>query len=368
MITRIDAKRAYVSMRNNDVRVFQGTIDGTGLCFAGKAHLNSYSYQFNLMKIRLNPLLIWHQTKMPGCCASSTPKTGRFGSTGVEGGKGLKLQNREEIHKAVQASYGGRVSGNPSSCCSKPLVPSANTNRAAEKMGYSVEDVESVPEDANLGLGCGAPLQKAGVKEGMTVLDLGSGAGFDSFLAANVVGPTGRVIGVDMTPEMIDKAKQNAQKRAARSTTQQPRIDFLHGIIEELPLEDNLVDVIISNCVINLSPDKEAVFREAYRVLKPGGNICVSDIVLTQPLPDCLRESLTAYMGCIAGASLMDDYIGAMKQAGFQDIDVTVKQAFDVLACDDPIIKGVLDGLDDGTDLEGLKKTIVSATVKAFKK
>lgn len=235
-------------------------------------------------------------------------------------------------------------------------------------MGYSSQDLESVPTDANLGLGCGAPIRAAGVKEGMTVLDLGSGAGFDSFLAANIVGPEGRVIGVDMTPEMIQKAKQNAEKRAARMQTKQPKIDFLKGIIEEIPLEDNLVDVIISNCVINLSPDKEAVFREAYRVLKTGGNVCVSDIVLTQPLPEAIRKSLTAYMGCIAGASLMDDYIGAIKKASFQDVEVTVKQAFDVLACDDPIIKGILDGVDEGTNVEKLKKTVVSATVKAYKK
>jgi SAM-dependent methyltransferase len=240
-------------------------------------------------------------------------------------------------------------------------------------MGYSADDVANVPDDANLGLGCGAPLRKAGVQNGMTVLDLGSGAGFDSFLAANVVGPTGRVIGVDMTPEMVQKARHNAEKRTARivassqEAQQQPRIDFYEGIIEDLPLEDDLVDVVISNCVINLSPDKERVFREAYRVLKPGGHMCVSDIVLTRPLPDAVRTSLTAYMGCIAGASLMDDYVQAIKDAGFKSVEVTTKQAFDVLACDDPIIKGALNGMDDESDIDRVKKTIVSATVLAYK-
>ena len=295
------------------------------------------------------------------CCSSSSPS----------------LETREDVHKAVRAAYGGRVkpakstgccsSSKSSSCCST-LVPSAETNRAAEKMGYTAQDTESVPAESNLGLGCGAPLQKAGVKEGMTLLDLGSGAGFDSFLAANVVGPTGRVIGVDMTPEMIEKARENAQKRAARLKPPQPQIDFYEGIIEELPLDNDLVDVVISNCVVNLSPDKEAVFREAYRVLKPGGHICVSDIVLTEPLPDAIRNSLTAYMGCIAGASLMEDYVNAIKKAGFQNISVETKQAFDVLACDDPIVKGALDGLDDTIDLDRVKNSIVSATVLAYKK
>ena len=280
------------------------------------------------------------------------------------------MTNQDNVHNAVKASYGGRVSGKPRTGCCSTLVPSAETNRAAEKMGYSAEELGSVPDEANLGLGCGAPLKTAGVEAGMTVLDLGSGAGFDSFLAANVVGPTGRVIGVDMTPEMVQKAKQNALKRTERMKgAPQPQIDFYEGLIEELPLEDGIVDLIISNCVINLSPDKESVFREAYRVLKPGGHVCVSDIVLTKPLPDKIRKSLTAYMGCIAGASLMDDYVGAMNAAGFQDVKVAVsKQAFDVLAGEmDPIMKGIMDGAGD-TDIEQVKKTVVSATVLAFKK
>lgn len=275
----------------------------------------------------------------------------------------------EKVREAVRASYGGRVSGTSGGCCSKPLVPSAETQRSAEKMGYTIQDLANVPEGSNLGLGCGAPLQKAGVKPGMTVLDLGSGAGFDAFLAANAVGPTGRVIGVDMTSEMVEKAKTNLQKKIERSGADTlPQIEFLEGLIEKLPVQDNTVDVIISNCVINLSPDKKSVFREAYRVLKTGGKVCVSDIVLTAPLPDAVRTSLAAYMGCIAGASLMKDYVGAIQDAGFQDVEVTIKQAFDVLACDDPIVKGAIDDIDDKAEIDAVKKAIVSATVLAYKK
>ena len=290
--------------------------------------------------------------------------------------------NPDEIREAVREAYGSRVSGKPiakqqqageGGCCTAKvpqLVPSEHTNRAAETMGYTMEDLTNAPDGSNLGLGCGAPLQKAGVQPGMTVLDLGSGAGFDAFLAAHVVGPTGRVIGVDMTPEMVEKAREHAAQRAARANPNdepQPQIDFYEGLIEDLPLENDLVDVVISNCVINLSPDKNAVFQQAFRVLKPGGHVCVSDIVLTQPLPDAIRTSLTAYMGCIAGASLLEDYVGAITQAGFVNVQVSTKRAFDVLACDDPIVKSVMNGVDAGTDLEKLKATIVSATVIAYK-
>mmetsp|Transcript_10331 Transcript_10331/g.18277 ORF Transcript_10331/g.18277 Transcript_10331/m.18277 type:complete len:318 (+) Transcript_10331:64-1017(+) len=303
---------------------------------------------------------------VPSCCGSSMV---------VEKSKTTTPSSRDEIHRLVRESYGSRATttgkSQSSCCCKNKLVPSAETSRNAEKMGYSVKDIESVPEDANLGLGCGAPLQKAAIEKGMTVLDLGSGAGFDSFLAANLVGPKGRVIGVDMTPEMVQKAQHNAQKRAARLADRketQPRIDFYLGLIEELPLEDNLVDVVISNCVINLSPDKKAVFREAYRVLKPGGKICVSDIVLTQPLPQAVRDSLMAYLGCIAGASLIEEYVGDMRLAGFEDMEITTKQAFDVLACDDPIVAGAVNAVEDESEVERLKTTIVSATVVAYKK
>jgi len=298
------------------------------------------------------------------------------------------LNSHDEIRKAVKASYGARASGAPmkedtGGCCSSSTSPALNCctsapvksccsssafKSAAAKMGYSSQDIDSVPEGANLGLGCGAPLTKAGIEPGMTVLDLGSGAGFDSFLAANVVGPNGRVIGVDMTPEMVAKARSNTAKRAARATTPQPTIEFHEGLIEKLPLENDLVDVIISNCVINLSPDKDAVFREAYRVLKNGGKVCVSDIVLTEALPSNVQQSLAAYMGCIAGASLMEDYLGALKNAGFVDVEVTTKPAFSVLMNDDPVIQGIKEHLGEGQSIEELAKRVVSASVVAYKK
>ena len=182
----------------------------------------------------------------------------------------------------------------------------------------------AAPEGANLGLGCGNPIALASLKEGETVLDLGSGAGFDCFLAAREVGAAGRVIGVDMTPEMVEKARENARK-ANRSN-----IEFRLGEIEHMPVADASVDVIISNCVINLSPAKAEVFAEAYRVLRPGGRFMISDIMLTGKLPEAIRESLAAHAGCIAGAIPKEDYLGLLSKAGFRDVRVVQESAFAV--------------------------------------
>jgi SAM-dependent methyltransferase len=269
-----------------------------------------------------------------------------------------------DIHKVVRAAYAGRVT--QKGCCSgadnRCAAPSANIERAAEKMGYSPAEIGSVPDESNLGLGCGAPLKAASIRTGDTVLDLGSGAGFDAFLAARAVGTSGKVIGVDMTPEMVAKARSNAERHKS-SDEDMPSVEFREGKIEALPVESNCIDVIISNCVINLSPDKPACFREAYRVLKPGGRIAVSDIVLTKPLPASVQKSLAAYVGCIAGASLLPDYLDAMRAAGFVRVAASTTLAFDVLACDDPIVMAAVEGLD----LETVKDTIVSATVVAYK-
>jgi SAM-dependent methyltransferase len=232
-------------------------------------------------------------------------------------------------------------------------------------MGYSEDDVVDVPEGANLGLGCGAPLGAAVVREGETVLDLGSGAGFDAFLAAREVGPDGHVIGVDMTPEMIERARGNAERAGIAN------VEFREGQIEALPADDESVDVVISNCVINLSPDKPAVFREAFRVLKPGGRLAVSDIVVTQPLPAAVAENLAAYVGCLAGASLVADYLDAIRNAGFAEPQISTRRAADVLAADDPVVRSATEAVAGccgrGPGLEEIAETIVSATVVARK-
>jgi SAM-dependent methyltransferase len=182
--------------------------------------------------------------------------------------------------------------------------------------GYSDGDIESVPEESNLGLGCGNPVALASLKEGDVVLDLGSGAGFDCFLAVNKVGNTGKVIDVDITPEMIEKARGNAKKGNYGN------VEFRLGEIETLPVEDNSVDVIISNCVVNLSPDKRRVFKEFFRVLKPSGTLMVSDIVLLKELPDFIKNSQRAYINCIAGAIMKNEYIESIREAGFSEVTI----------------------------------------------
>jgi arsenite methyltransferase len=218
-----------------------------------------------------------------------------------------------EIRKAVRESY-GEIAKNSGGCC----LPGAScgcgggtVETISRGVGYSPEEMQTVPEGANLGLGCGNPVALASLRKGETVVDLGSGAGFDAFLAARAVGASGRVIGVDMTPEMIDKARGNARKGDYGN------VEFRLGEIENLPVADRTADVMISNCVINLSPDKGRVFREAFRVLKPGGRLMVSDIVLLDRLSDALTESIEAYVGCVAGAVTKEDYLQAIREAGF---------------------------------------------------
>jgi len=252
--------------------------------------------------------------------------------------------SKQSIHETVRDAYAARVKGG--GCCTpaanqQPAEDASKHRDSALRMGYSADEVEAVPEGANLGLGCGAPLAAARVKPGETVLDLGSGAGFDAFIAAHAVGPEGRVIGVDMTPEMIEQARQNAAKTGAAN------VEFRQGFIEDMPVEDSTVDVLISNCVINLSPDKPAVFREAFRVLRPGGRLAVSDIVLTAPLPPAIAENMAAYVGCVAGAPLLEDYLGFLRAAGFENVEVAESRpAAESLPEDDPIVQAVLEGLD----------------------
>lgn len=224
-----------------------------------------------------------------------------------------------DIKRIVREGY-SKIARNNGSCCSSTTgsccgAPGLEKEISLE-MGYTCEDIEKVPEGSNLGLGCGNPVAIASLKEGETVLDLGSGAGFDCFLAAEKVGPDGKVIGVDMTCEMLEKARDNAVKGDFSN------VEFRLGEIENLPCSDNEVDVIISNCVINLSPDKGRVFKEAFRVLKPGGRMMVSDIVITKELPNYIKNDSTAYVGCISGAIFKDDYLDLIKRAGFINIKV----------------------------------------------
>jgi arsenite methyltransferase len=233
--------------------------------------------------------------------------------------------NDEQIRKAVKDHYGDIARSGSSGCCGSDESTENKTSpllmydKQAFQMGYSPEDLTSVPEGANLNLGCGNPGAIAALIPGETVLDLGSGAGFDSFLAANKVGPTGRVIGIDMTPDMISKAIDNAERGSY------PNVEFRLGDIEDLPVEDDIVDVILSNCVINLSPDKPSVFREAYRVLKKGGRLAISDIVATAEIPEKYKQDLALYSASVSGALLISELENILAEAGFQDIEIKPK-------------------------------------------
>ena len=221
----------------------------------------------------------------------------------------------ETIREEVRRRYGATASG--ASCCSDDCC----TTTAATNLGYSEADRAAAPESADLGLGCGNPVAIASLREGQTVLDVGSGAGFDCFLAARAVGQTGKIIGVDMTHEMLSKARDNAQKNGFTN------VEFRLGEIEALPVADNSVDVIISNCVINLSPEKQRVFDEAFRALKSGGRVAVADMVATAPLPDDIKADLAAYTGCMAGASQIADVEQMLRNSGFKDIKIAPKDS-----------------------------------------
>jgi arsenite methyltransferase len=234
-----------------------------------------------------------------------------------------------------------------SGCCAPSCCGGASSSSL--KVGYSEDEVSAAPEGADLGLGCGNPQTIASLKPGETVLDLGAGAGFDAFLAARQVGADGRVIGVDMTPAMIEKARANAGKVGAKN------VEFRLGEIEHLPVADASVDVIISNCVINLSPDKAAVFADAYRVLKPGGRLAISDVVATARLPASLAESIAAHAGCIAGAADIATLKAMLVTAGFVDIAITVNQQ------SREFIRDWLPG-------SGAESYVASATIQAVKR
>ena len=227
----------------------------------------------------------------------------------------------KEIKEAVKGRYGQIAKQDQQSCCPS-CSGGASSILQSRGIGYKRDDLEQVPEEAIMGLGCGNPTATADLKVGEVVLDLGSGAGVDVFLAANKVGPTGKAIGVDMTKEMIDKAKRIATNHGYQN------VEFRLGEMENLPVEDEYVDAIISNCVVNLSPDKSKVFQEAYRALKPGGRLTVSDIVSEGALPDEIRTDSNAWACCIGGALEQQEYLEKIKEAGFKDIEVVSSREF----------------------------------------
>jgi SAM-dependent methyltransferase len=270
----------------------------------------------------------------------------------------------QKVKKIVRKRYAkvAKTSGfcpaSSVSCCSAPT-----DSQISKMVGYSKDEMQAVPKGANLGLGCGNPTALASLKMGERVLDLGSGGGFDCFLAAKKVGEKGHVIGVDMTPEMLDKARSNAAKGKYEN------VEFRLGEIENLPVADNSVDVIISNCVINLAPNKKRVFEEAFRVLAPRGRLMVSDIVLLKALPKAIQENVEAYAGCIAGAEIKEKYLELMQKAGFKDVKVMQEKTYPLdFIISEPETKETIDSLGMTPDeVKEAANSVVSISVSATK-
>jgi arsenite methyltransferase len=272
----------------------------------------------------------------------------------------------EKVKKIVRDRYAKVAKTKGSTCGCAPNVSCCSTptdEQVSKMIGYSEDEMNNVPEGANLGLGCGNPTALASLREGERVLDLGSGAGFDCFLAAKKVGKSGKVTGVDMTPEMLEKARANAKKGKFTN------VEFRLGEIENLPVADSSVDVIISNCVINLVPNKKRVFEEAFRVLAPNGRLMVSDIVLLKALPEAIRRSAEAYTSCIAGAEIKDKYLNLMRNAGFKDVKVLSEKNYPVdFITSEPEVKEVVDSLKMTEEqVREIANSIVSISVSASK-
>lgn len=275
--------------------------------------------------------------------------------------------NNEQIQKNVKSGYAGIVKRNTKKSflpnffqCCDPKEIAADIGK---KIGYSEEELKNVPEDANLGIGCGNPTALASIKKGETILDLGSGAGFDCFLASRETGETGKVIGVDITPEMVAQAKKNAKKGNYKN------VEFKVGEIENLPIADNTIDLIISNCVINLSNQKEQVFKEAFRVAKPNGRMMISDIILLNDLPDYVKNSVEGHIACLAGAVKKEDYINAISKAGFTGINIDKQAPFPIkLMLNDPIAEKIVreNNLSE-KEIEDIANSIASISISAKK-
>ncbi len=269
----------------------------------------------------------------------------------------METTHHDEIRQAVRKAY-----RKVATAAKTPMIENAETScgcgntdptieQMSTTMGYTTTDIKSVPEGSNMGLGCGNPVAIASLKPGETVVDLGSGGGFDCFLAAKQVGKNGRVIGVDMTPEMISKARKNAEKMGLAN------VEFRLGEIENLPVGDNSVDIILSNCVVNLSPDKLAVYRDAFRILKPGGRLTISDILTTAPLPEEIKKDLASLTACVGGAQTFTETEAVLKEAGFSKITIKPKD----------ISKKIIQDWVPHIS-ENIGDYVVSATIEAVKK
>jgi arsenite methyltransferase len=266
---------------------------------------------------------------------------------------------KENIRIQVRKRYGKIAKAEKEKCGCGCGCGSTNIS---EQIGYSKTELDSVPEGADLSLGCGNPVALASLKEGETVIDLGSGGGLDCFLAAKKVGASGKVIGVDMTQEMLDRARANCKKGKYGN------VEFRLGEIENLPIADNTGNVIISNCVINLSVDKQRVFNEAFRVLKPKGRLMISDMVLLGDIPEKVKENILAYVGCIAGAEQKDNYLGMIKKAGFEQVCVASETQLPEAMLDEPDIKALVNKLElSKAEIKQLASRVVSIKVSAIK-
>ena len=279
-------------------------------------------------------------------------------------------KSNEQIKEEVRTRYADIAMGRQFTCCCSSCCDDnaennqAEVERLAKSFGYDEKDIANLPEGANMGLSCGNPVAIAALQEGQVVLDLGSGGGFDVFQAGEKVRATGRVIGVDMTPEMIAKARKNAEHY--RQRTGLDNVEFRLGEIEHLPVPDTSVDVVLSNCVINLSPSKQQVWHDVFRVLKPGGKVSVSDLALLKPLPKKVRGMVAALVGCIAGAVLVDETDAMLKKAGFTSIRLTPKPDYirNMQICNDSLFKEVVAALPKGDELADY---VVSMSIEASK-
>lgn len=272
------------------------------------------------------------------------------------------------VKKSVVESYGKLAKSTQNRLLSKLFPccgPTDNAHQVGEIIGYTKDELNSVPEGSNLGVGCGNPSAFAEMKKGETVVDLGSGAGFDAFIVSSIVGEKGSVVGVDLSDDMLDLANKNAKKGNYTN------VEFIKGDIEALPIDDHVADHVISNCVINLSLNKGAVYKEAYRVLKKGGRLSISDIVLEKELPDFVKNSLAGHIACVSGAEKLDDYLQYVVDAGFKDIKIETKANFplEVMLTDPQVMKMAKD-MNFNLNSEGAKdiaSRVSSITLSAYK-